>query len=197
VIEPVDQRERRELCDLFVELGPDAPTLCAGWTAADLAAHLFLREHFRRWGSERITAEKARGFSALVDGLRRGAPLIPWRVPGVRTFINGGEYFIHHEDLRRANGLARREDRPDLDALLWRMTGLTGRRLVHRIRPFGVELRRPDGTSRRLGRTPAAVLSGEASELVLYQSGRKDAAKVTLTGPDEAVAAVEQVRLGL
>gem|GEM_PF-4870702 len=41
------------------------------------------------------------------------------------------------------------------------------------------------------------MLSGEASELVLYLSGRKDAAKVTLTGPDEAVAAVEQVRLGL
>ena len=37
--------ERRALCDLLDDLGPDAPTLCAGWTAHDLAAHLVLREH--------------------------------------------------------------------------------------------------------------------------------------------------------
>ncbi len=38
------QQERQGLCDLFVELGPDAPTLCDGWTASDLAAHLVVRE---------------------------------------------------------------------------------------------------------------------------------------------------------
>ncbi len=32
------------MCDLFVEVGPDAPTLLDGWTARDLAAHLVLRE---------------------------------------------------------------------------------------------------------------------------------------------------------
>ncbi len=40
----IDQRERAELCDLFDELGPDAPTLCGDWTTADLAAHLVVRE---------------------------------------------------------------------------------------------------------------------------------------------------------
>jgi uncharacterized protein (TIGR03085 family) len=38
------QRERQTLCDLFVELGADAPTLCEGWQTADLAAHLVVRE---------------------------------------------------------------------------------------------------------------------------------------------------------
>ncbi|MFN7150135.1 MAG: maleylpyruvate isomerase N-terminal domain-containing protein, partial [Microthrixaceae bacterium] len=38
------QIERRQLCDLFDELGPDVPTLCEGWTARDLAAHLVVRE---------------------------------------------------------------------------------------------------------------------------------------------------------
>jgi hypothetical protein len=38
------QGERRALADLFLELGPDAPTLCEGWRTADLAAHLVVRE---------------------------------------------------------------------------------------------------------------------------------------------------------
>src|ERR1700735_4322129 len=38
------QQERATLCDLLVELGPDAPTLCEGWTTADMAAHLVVRE---------------------------------------------------------------------------------------------------------------------------------------------------------
>ena len=42
--EALDARERRELCDLLEEVGPDAPTLCEGWTTFDLAAHLAVRE---------------------------------------------------------------------------------------------------------------------------------------------------------
>jgi uncharacterized protein (TIGR03083 family) len=37
------QEERNELCDLMLETGPDAPTLCEGWTTRDLAAHLVIR----------------------------------------------------------------------------------------------------------------------------------------------------------
>lgn len=42
---PFDALERQQLCDLFVELGPDAPTVLKPWTTRDLAAHLVLREH--------------------------------------------------------------------------------------------------------------------------------------------------------
>src|ERR1700742_677505 len=101
--EPIDERERRELCGLMSELGPDAPTLCEGWTTLDLTAHLVLREHFKRWRDERLAQEKAKGLPPLLDRLRRGAPLFPWRVPYVRTLMNGTEYFIHLEDVRRAN----------------------------------------------------------------------------------------------
>src|ERR1700753_1453307 len=38
------QAERTALCDLFLELGPQAPTLCEGWTTRDLAAHLVVRD---------------------------------------------------------------------------------------------------------------------------------------------------------
>src|SRR3954449_6424361 len=37
-------RERAALADLLAELGPDAPTCCAGWTTAHLAAHLVVRD---------------------------------------------------------------------------------------------------------------------------------------------------------
>ncbi len=195
--QPIDERERQELCDLLLELGPDAPTLCEGWTTADLAAHLVLREHFRRWNEARRATEKARGLPALVHRLRSGAPLVPWRVPGVRTYVNGLEYLIHHEDVRRANGRGRRADRPDLDDLSWRMAGFIGRRLAHRIRPFGLELLRPDGLHRRIGSGAPAVLKGEPTELVLYLSGRRASAEVVLDGSVDAVAAMRRAPIGL
>ena len=34
------QQERNTLCDLFVQHGSEAPTLCEGRSTADLAAHL-------------------------------------------------------------------------------------------------------------------------------------------------------------
>src|SRR5918999_422676 len=37
--------ERADLCDLLDKVGPDAPTLCRGWNAHDLAAHLWIREN--------------------------------------------------------------------------------------------------------------------------------------------------------
>lgn len=188
--DPIDERERRELCDLLLRLGPDAPTLCEGWTTLDLAAHLVLREHFRKWTGERMAAEKAKGLPVLVARLRGGAPLVPWRVPRIRTVMNGGEYFIHHEDVRRANGLGRRTDRADLEQLAWRLAGFSGRGLARKIRPHGLELQRPGGQPRRFGPPGGAVLLGEPTEVLLYVSGRRDAAEVALDGDADAIAAL-------
>lgn len=170
---------------------------CERWTTSDLAAHLVLREHFHRWPDERRAVEKARGWTELVARLRAGAPLIPWRVPGIRTSLNGFEYFIHHEDVRRANGMRPRLDRPDLDELAWRMSGFIARRAARRTRPFGLELVGADGKRRLFGSEPAAVLSGRATELALYLGGRRSAAEATLRGPHDAVAAVEAAHLSL
>ncbi len=194
---PIDEQERLQLCDLLDELGPDAPTLCAGWTTADMAAHLVLREHFRRWGDERRAAEKAKGYPQVVSRLRAGAPLVPWRVPGARTLVNGLEYFIHHEDVRRANGRGPRSDIANLEDLSWRMTGFLGRRVAHGVRPFGLELVSPDGRHRSFGSGAKATLTGPPTELVLYISGRRTAAQVNLTGPDDALAALYQAQTKL
>lgn len=195
--QPIDAREREELCDLLAELGPDAPTLCEGWTTSDLAAHLVLREHFKLGTDERMAAEKAKGLPVLIDRLRDGAPLVPWRLPGLRTLMNGVEYLIHHEDVRRANGLGPRTDRPDLDALAWRMTGYLGRRAARRIRPYGLELRPPEREPRRFGPAGGAVLQGEPTELLLYLSGRRQAAEVRLAGDADAVAALRDAHTGV
>jgi uncharacterized protein (TIGR03085 family) len=193
----IDARERSLLCDLVLELGPDAPTLCEGWTTADLTAHLVLREHFRSSSDDRRAAQKAKGLPALVARLRAGAPLIPWRLPYVRTWLNGLEFFIHHEDVRRANGRKPRTDIPDIDAFTWRTSGLFGKPLARKIRPYGLTLIRPDGLQRTFGSGPAAIIRGRPSEIVLFLSGRRPAAEIALEGADEAIAAVEHSRSSL
>ncbi|MCU1372948.1 MAG: hypothetical protein JWO68_234 [Actinomycetia bacterium] len=206
---PLDQRERDELCDLFLALGPDAPTLCEGWTTLDLAAHLVIREReplatagilnprFAGYTERRQDASATKGIDALVAKLRT-PPLLPWRLPGVRTLFNLNEYVVHHEDVRRPNGLGPRPDRPDLQDAIWKVLAGSARMGTRKLGPVGLELVRPDG-ERRTARKgePLAVLTGEPVELALYLNGRKAAAQVELTGPADAVAAVEAASFGI
>lgn len=195
--ELIDVRERRELCDLLIELGPDAPTLCEGWTTADIAAHLVLREHYHRWSDAQRAVEKAKGFPTVVARLRAGAPLIPWRIPRIRNMFNGTEFYIHHEDVRRANGRGPRDEMADLEALCWRLVGYSARRVARQIRPYALELVRADGLTKTFGSGTKATLTGPASELILYVGGRRATARVTLDGPDAATAAVDHAKMAV
>jgi uncharacterized protein (TIGR03085 family) len=199
---PLAARERAELCDLFLELGPGAPTLCEGWTTADLAAHLVVRERDpratpgilapRRFGAyttKLMERRKAKGYEAVVARVRKGAPLIPWRVPKLRALLNLNEYVVHHEDVRRANGRGPRTDRPDLDAALWKMLRRGAKFMTKSMKGIEVVVARPEGeaiTARR--GEPAARIEGEPVELVLFLMGRPSEAKVPGTP-----AAVERV----
>jgi hypothetical protein len=100
---PLDAQERLELCGLFDELGPSIPTLLDGWTAHDLAAHLVLREHDLVAGPCMVLPGPFERFAE-----RRRA--------GVREMANLNEFFVHHEDVRRANGLGVRSLGPAMDA---------------------------------------------------------------------------------
>lgn len=195
--ESIDQRERRELCDLLLELGPDAPTLCEGWTTLDMAAHLVLREHFRPWGEARMANEKAKGLEALVERLRSGTPLVPWRLPGLGLLFNGTEMFIHHEDVRRANGMEPREANRELDDMSWRMLRFIGWRAARKMRPFSITLITEDGRRRSFGSGEGATLRGRSSELLVHLTGRCDAAEVDVTGSDEALSALRSAAIGL
>src|SRR3954465_3026428 len=112
-----DALERAQLCDLLEELGPDAPTLLAPWTTRDLAAHLVLREHdalaapglvvpgpWARLAERHRVALRERDFGELVAMFRAG-PTPYFRIGWVRRGPNLNECFVHHEDVRRANGL--------------------------------------------------------------------------------------------
>ena len=210
---PLDAQERIALCDLFAELGPDAPTLLDGWTAHDLAAHIVLRERdliaspcialpgpFRRF-AERRRAELAqrREFEWLVARIRSGPPIGFFRIGWVRSVPNLNEFFVHHEDVRRANGLGLRTLAPALDTALWRNVRRGSRYLTRRLRDAGLDLEWPgtgEQTSARSGE-PRARLSGPPGELLLYVFGRQDVARVEVSGPPDAVAAVRRTHFGM
>src|SRR5262249_47455061 len=150
----LDAQERHELCDLFDELGPSAPTLLDGWTAHDLAAHLVLRERdliaapcLVLPGPFQDFAERRRrdltehhDFASLAPRIRTGPPPGFFRIGWVRTLANLNEFFVHHEDVRRANGMEPRPLTPDLDAALWRNVRRGSRYLARRLRGAGLEI---------------------------------------------------------
>jgi uncharacterized protein (TIGR03085 family) len=199
--------ERKELCDTLVTLGSDAPTLCEGWTTADLAAHLMVREReplaaigifvpgpFGRLNRRRMEVAKASGYERVIDWLR-GGPHGLWRLRPMIA-INVMEYFVHHEDARRANGLEPRPLDADLDAALWRAARLAGRRQRRRLRGFGVRGETPGGREAVLRKGfPEATIAGAPGEILLYLMGRKEVARVKLSGSELAVAALENARL--
>ena len=210
---PLDAQERAALCQLLDELGPAAPTLIEGWTAHDLAAHLVLREHdpiaapclvlpgpFARFAERRRAALAAGHDDAwLVERVRSGPPRGFFRLGWVRSFANLNEYFVHHEDLRRANGLGPRHLSPALDDALWRNLRRGGRFLGRRVRGAGLEAERSPSSEVATLRTgqPTARLRGEPGELLLYLFGRQQVAEAELSGPADAVAAVQRAHLGM
>jgi uncharacterized protein (TIGR03085 family) len=210
---PLDAQERLELCDLFAELGPSVPTLLDGWTAHDLAAHLVLREHdliagpclvlpgpFERF-AERRRAKLARrkDFSWFVARIRSGPPVGFFRIGWVRSLANLNEFFVHHEDARRANGLGPRGLAPAMDAALWVNVRRGGRYLSRRLHGCGLEIEWAGTGERATLRPgePTVRVSGLPGELLLYVFGRQAAARVEVSGPPEAVAAVHRTQFGM
>jgi uncharacterized protein (TIGR03085 family) len=199
-------QERAALCDTFEKYGADAPTLCEGWTTLDLAAHLVAREArsdaaaglvlpFLANHLQKVMDQyKAKGFEPLVGMLRTGPPWMHRTGPLATANVN--ENFVHHEDIRRANGEAPRPDDPAIDDVLWKMIGFgTGKKTLPGV---ALTLRTPAGREKVVTKEgePVAMV-GEVGELALYLNGRKDAAVVTFEGADDAVAVVQNAKFGV
>jgi uncharacterized protein (TIGR03085 family) len=209
--EGVARRERLALCDLFEHLGPNAPTLCEGWTTRHLAAHLVARdrqplaipgmafaplhpvtERFER----RVLAGS--DYASLVAVLRQGPPLLsPVGLPGGRELFNVHEYFVHHEDVRRPNGLRRRRLGRALEEALWWRLRLFGPYLARRLRGTGLRLATPDGRAATLlpGRD-GVQLTGVTGELFMFLYNRRAGAAVRAGGSAAGLRRLEKTRLG-
>lgn len=214
------REERVALCTLLDRTGPDAATLCEAWQTADLAAHLVLRE--RRPDAAvgilggpmaRYTARAQRKLLAsvpypkLVEMIRSGPPRLSFfGIPGVDAKANFAEYFVHHEDVRRAQeGWQPRELDDGLTDAIWGL--LSQARLMLRKVPVGIEFARDDTRERAdgkravrmtvRGRTPVVTVIGAPAELLMWTFGRTDAAEIKLEGAEADVAALRQAQWGI
>lgn len=206
------QHERKALVETLRRVGPDAPTLCAGWTTRDLAAHLVVRER-RLDASPGIAIPFLAGYTAkvqnrtaqstswddLVEMVASGPPVYsPFKL--IDSVANVGEMFIHHEDVRRAvDGWQPRVLDDSTVTVLRRQLGLLSRLTLAKL-PARLVLRTTAGRQiAQVGRgsgVPAVVVTGEPQELLLFAAGR-DAVRVEFDGDPQTIAAVRAAPRGL
>src|SRR6201998_3563687 len=206
------QRERSALVDTLRTVGPDAPTLCAGWTTRDLAAHLVVRARgldatpgisipFLAGYTAKVQNQTARSSSwdDLVEMVASGPPIYsPFRL--LDSVVNLGEMFIHHEDVRRAvDGWQPRVLDDATAAALGRQLGLLSRLTLTK-QPAPVILQTTEGKRiaqvARGSNVNVVPVTGDPPELVLFVAGR-EAARVEFDGDPQAVAAVPASKRGL
>lgn len=204
------KRERLLLADLLEAVGPEAPTLCHGWRARELAAHVVMRERrpdaaggillsALRERAERIQAElAAKPYDELVHLIRTGPPRMSlYGIKQIDEAANTVEFFVHAEDVRRAQPewTARTLDRV-FENVLWSRLEKAAR-LLCRKSPVGLVLRRSNGQTVVAHKgTPVVTVTGEAGELTLFAFGRQEAARVDLDGDKDAVARLRDTKLG-
>ena len=197
------RRERAELADLLDQVGPDAGTLCEGWTTRDLAAHLVVREArpdaaigvvggpTAGW-TERVQDREAENeYATIVDKVRSGPPLLSvFSLPGAGGLMNLIEYVVHHEDVRRAQpGWEARDLPADLSNELWRRLRVPASG-AFRSAATGVTFQRTDGDGASMvvhRGEPMVTVRGSALDLLMMAFGRR-AVDVAVEGDPGDVA---------
>ncbi len=201
---------RGALADALRAVGPDAPTLCKGWLARDLAAHVVLRERrpdaasgivLRRMAgyTERVQHELAAGdFEDLVEQIASPPFWSPFRIGFLEDASNVVEFFVHTEDVRRAQPHWSPCDiDPGLDAAVWRAVRARSRLLFRHV-PVSVRLSLPDGEAVTVGSGAGKVeITGPAGELLMFAMGRQSHALVEVSGDAADVKLLRSARLGL
>jgi uncharacterized protein (TIGR03085 family) len=206
------RRERAELCELFLELGPDQPTLCGDWTTRDLAAHLVVRER-RPDAAIGILVPQAAGYTDkvqagvadtewtdLVETVRSGPPFwSPTRLAKLDELTNTVEFFVHLEDVRRAQPAwePRTLDADLIDAL-YGVLGKMARRLVKNS-PVGIVLEPDDAHGPIVAKQaePSVTVRGPVGELVMFVYGRQPNSRVELFGDDASIEAATAASFGI
>jgi uncharacterized protein (TIGR03083 family) len=137
-------------------------------------------------GERQNDRTKRRGWEQSLQRLAGGPP--PAFASPPIAAIRFVEEWVHHEDVRRANGYAPRTTDDDAlwtcgQELVRFVSYLPGREVVEAVLA--------DGRRLRIGGDDADVrvtVAGRAGEVLLWLAGRTDAANVTVEGAPEDVA---------
>lgn len=201
---------REALADTLASADPHDPTLCTGWDAAHLAAHVVLRETRPDVGLAALIGSRlslAQGvvnrkleataygqpWAELVEQVRRGPTLAPTRLRAVDDLVNTGEFAVHREDVRRARPDWAQRDAgiaPQVDDALWSALRTAGRLLARRVHGPLTARAGDRATVLRPGDGEPVTVVGEPLEIMLFLFGRDTVARVELTGPPDRVAEV-------
>jgi uncharacterized protein (TIGR03085 family) len=198
----VVQRERVALVDILRAVGPDAPTLCQGWTTRDLVAHLLVRER-------RPDAVPGLVYGPLASHTERLQDLVEMFGAGPPVFsvfkildpvASIHEMFVHHEDVRRAqtHWEPRKLDAKSAAAVKRRVAVISRAGMSKSMAavPARLTLRTPDGqTVVTVGSGSPVTVTAEPLELLLFAFGR-NAVRVDFGGDDDVVAAVRAAKRG-
>ncbi|MBM0228115.1 MULTISPECIES: TIGR03085 family metal-binding protein [Micromonospora] len=201
--------EREALADLLLDLGPDAPTINEGWHTRDLAAHLIVRERrpdaaagillppLRRYAEAVRRRVAARPYPELVARVRRPPAWSPLSNPLTDELVNTMEFFIHHEDVRRARpGWLPRDLPAGLSAVLWKRTAVLARLALRRF-PADLFVQAPGFGEFTVGRGGERLrLVGAPGELALFLSGRQRVSRVQIDGPAAPADRLRRASLG-
>src|SRR6266496_1566895 len=201
--------EREALADTLLEVGPDAPTLCTGWTARDLAAHIVVRDRrpdaapgillkpLAGW-TDRVRRGYRDGhpYPDLVALVREGSRWSPVTIGPLDEMVNTVEFFVHTEDARRGQpGWQPRDLDPGLLAALWSRVPSMARLALRRF-PAPVRVIAP-GYGAADSQNPAVTVTGDPGEQMLFLFGRQRAARVELAGDAGLTTRLSEARLGL
>ncbi len=109
--------------------------------------------------------------------------------------MNTVEFFIHVEDVRRAqHGWEPRQISPELADALWARVGPGG---MARKVPDTIVITAPGRTDKEAGTGPLLTLAGDPGELTMFGAGRQAAARVEIGGDESLVAQLRAAALGI
>jgi uncharacterized protein (TIGR03083 family) len=202
--------EQRRLARTLAEVGPDAPTLCPAWSAADLAAHLAMELRFAPaiFVGHATAALLGAPLSARMPGLIAGAsqrfgstwddavvrleqpPPGLWRrrpVVDVRVI----ETWVHHQDVLALTD----KQHESVPMQVATVAPMLARLAAGRRRHITVAADGVTAVGGRAGR-PQVTLTGAPWDVLMTLAGRHHAtSRCSISGDGEASAALVDHRL--